>query len=139
MKHYVKVYSSRPAVNLLPLPRAKFIELIDEAIALTLNDSDVTVDVNQLNPDRLRQVARTNKTIDAGSWKCANSCGCPLTAAGYVTLIPANDERDDASRPTVLDEFADQFDSAVAQYISDGQGLDDVDAVMFPVTFRIID
>jgi hypothetical protein len=65
----------------------------------------------------VKALARVTPKIDANTWKCVNSCGCPMVAAGYVLfesqLRP--EQRDDPQYWSPPETFAGEFDLAIGE------------------------
>lgn len=66
------------------IPRSVLVDFIDKSIASALRA--YPGDAILLGDEALRRLARTTDKIDAGTFLCQNSCGCPLTAAGRVKV-----------------------------------------------------
>jgi hypothetical protein len=103
---------TRPDVT-TEISRSKLIELVDLSIGEATSEASLE-NVDLLNPDVIREIARTTHQIDACTWKNAGSCGCPLTAAGRVSLV--GEDESGSSAPGVYRKFFTTFDRLAKQY-----------------------
>jgi hypothetical protein len=104
--------SSRPVIS-----RQKLVEIVDEAIEEALDATDMTREQADLilQSEGIRSVIRTTNQIDSNAWKCRDSCGCPLTAAGRVYFTDDDDAKSvDSQSPLV--RFYTAFDSKTSAY-----------------------
>lgn len=64
----------------------------------------------EIYEEEVRRMAETTDTIDAYTWRCRNSCGCPMTKVGAA--LPAPDALS-GSAPSAAGAFAGAFDSKI--------------------------
>lgn len=90
-----------------------FIEVgIEKAYSRSYGFSREQID-DILQPESLRDVGRTTDRIDAQTWKCRNSCGCPMYKAGRITLGAEGREL-----PEIISSFVEGYDSATKEVTS---------------------
>jgi hypothetical protein len=109
--------TARPTIQ-----RSKLNDIIEQAINYA-RSTGRSVDIDEdkidaeLQPEAIRAAIRNTDKIDSHAWKCENSCGCPLTAAGRIQFIDASDEHgrsvDDS---TVLSAFYSKFDELMGEF-----------------------
>jgi hypothetical protein len=98
--HSVDDFSQRVTV-----PRSEVLEIVRTAAERAENI--FPNDVLLLNKEGLLAAVRENDTIDARSWKCQDSCGCPLTAAGRIERVSTGGRR---TAPGILGVFFRNYD-----------------------------
>lgn len=124
MGKYTLIGTSEPGIE-TTIPRSLLIEFVEDAIkasqqAAARDEQEPTPDY-----DALRTIARTTREIDAFTFKCTNSCGCPLTAAGAVRVIEPNGSLASDLVPFPYSEFARRFDQRVGAFVRNNR-TDDV-------------
>lgn len=109
------IFKSMPVINSYNISRANLVRIIDESLA----DSGV----NEELQNNIVRLARTITKVDFNTWKCDNSCGCPLTLAGVVNIDNQSDKAGQNYLPTTLGaKFYGEFDIRMRKHLRADSG-----------------
>lgn len=105
--------SNLDEVDSKTITRDEFRFLIDSSLVLLPENRRLLLPLL-----KLEELKRSAKEISAHSWKCSNSCGCPMTAVGAVNLVNYTyDFEGNASSEykSAVGSFAANFDRLVSE------------------------
>lgn len=117
-KTYCKIEHSDNTSRSHDITRGRFIDAvqagIDAALAAPSGDS--------FPVDRAKQIAQEATTMDACTWKAADSCGCPMTYLGLVELVPYGESDDPGANPAWA--FATAYDTYIGNVLENRSNYD---------------
>lgn len=96
------------------IPRAALMRMVEAGIGRAFHQHSEEDVQSQVQPDLLREIARTTDRIDAKTWRATNSCGCPMVKAGRVTH--STESRNEP--PSAISDFVYGYDTAAGDYLT---------------------
>lgn len=111
--------------------RRDIMEMVEVGISSAFQSHhDDTVEA-EVQPELIRNTARTADRVDARTWRAMNSCGCPMVKAGRVGIGHGIDAK---GPPDAISSFVAGYDTAATGFVKRRGGLRPNGAITFVIS-----